>query len=175
MSTAIHSFKERNAWSLAAKQEAFWEPVYQEAFPTTLVKCEAITNRTLQLLGVDRLLTLTNNITLTVDEKARERTDTGDILLEYLHEGQYNRPGWIAKDLAIDYLAYGFVPSQCCYLFDWRMLRRAWMHHEGTWMSKYPKIPAANNGYTTWSLAVPTRVLHDAVRAASVIRIGCHL
>lgn len=172
MSTQFHSFKERNAWSLAAKQEAFWEAIYQKAFPS-LVKCEPVTDRALQLQGVDRLLTLSNGITLTIDEKARERFYSNDILIEYRHEGEYNAPGWIEKDLTIDYLAVGYVPSRRCYLFDWRMLRRAWIHYKDAWMPKYEHKSAKNdNGrYTTWSLIVPTAELQRAVTTASVIEV----
>lgn len=170
MSTQIHSFAERNAWSLAARQESFWEAVYVKAWPN-IVKCEPVTDRALQLRGVDRLITLSNEITLTVDEKSRQRHDTGDILLEYLHEGQYNAPGWIEKDLVIDYLAYGFVPSRRCYLFDWRMLRRAWLHYKDTWLLRYDKKPADNGRYVTWSLAVPTATLQRAVMTASIIEV----
>lgn len=166
----VHNFDERNTWSLAAGDERFWAAVYTKAFPS-LVQCEAITDLKLQLLGVDRLLTLGNGIALTVDEKKRDRFDTGDILLEYEHRGGYNKPGWIEKEATIDYLAYAFIPSKRCYLFDWRMLRRAWCHYKDTWLVRYNHVPAKNRTYTTWSLAVPVDVLYTAVRTASIIEV----
>ncbi len=168
---STHDFIERNRWSLAARQTAFCTAAYHKAF-SSLVRCEPITDLTLQRLGVDRLLVLSNGIELTVDEKIRERHDTGDILLEYRHEGQYSAPGWIEKDLTIDYLAYGFLPSRRCYLFDWRMLRRAWVQHKDSWLGQYRHIQAPNNTYTTRCVAVPIPILQQAVRTASVIDVG---
>lgn len=170
MTTHTHDFNERNAWSLQARQEAFWEAVYQKAFPS-IVKCELIKDLANQKNGVDRLLTLANDITLTIDEKTRERADTGDILLEYKHEGLYNAPGWIEKDLTIDYLAYAFIPNRRCYLFDWRMLRRAWVRYKDVWMVQHRHVVGQNQTYKTWSIAVPTDVLQRAVLTASVIEV----
>lgn len=168
MSAQPHDFNERNEWSKKAKQEAFWEAVYQQAFPS-IVKCEFITDLVHQRNGVDRLLTLSNGITLTVDEKARDRFDTGDILLEYLSNDRTGAPGWIEKDATIDYLAVGFVPSKRCYLFDWRMLRQAWFKHKDAWMVQYRLPPADNRTYKTWSVAVPIKVLQSAMLNAMII------
>lgn len=170
MSTTPHDFNERNRWSLSKSHEPFWCAVYEKAFPS-LVSAELVTDPTLQRAGVDRLLTLGNGIKLTVDEKKRERADTGDILLEYRHEGLYNADGWIEKDLTIDYLAYAFIPNRRCYLFDWRMLRRAWLHYKDQWLLKYEHISSQNKSYKTWSLVVPTDVLYRAVRSASIIEV----
>lgn len=170
MSIQPHDFNERKNWSLDKGHELFWSAVYEKAFPS-LVSAELVTDIALQRTGVDRLLTLGNGICLTVDEKKRERSDTGDILLEYRHEGLYNADGWIEKDLTIDYLAYAFIPNRRCYLFDWRMLRRAWLHYKDRWLLQYEHIPSPNKSYKTWSLAVPTDVLYRAVHSASIIEV----
>jgi hypothetical protein len=170
MSTTTHDFKERLAWSLTARHEVFWDAVYRKAFPS-LARTEIITDLALQKLGVDRLLVLGNGIELTVDEKKRECADPGDILLEYRHEGHYNADGWMEKDATIDYLAYAFIPNRRCYLFDWRMLRRAWLCHKDEWMARFRHIKSNNERYVTWCLAVPTDVLQRAVLSASVIEV----
>lgn len=123
-----------------------------------------------QYLGIDRVVYLSSGKTLYVDEKLREQVYS-DILLEYLSNDATGSPGWIEKDLLIDYMAYAFLPNRRCYLFDWRMLRRAWRHFKDEWMAFYDHCPAKNPGYTTWSLAVPTRVLLKAVKNASIIEV----
>ena len=80
-------------------------------------------------------------------------------------------PGWIEKDLAIDYLAYAFMPSRTVYLFDWLMLRRAWGQFGDEWKRKYKIPPAQNNGYKTHSVAVPIKVLRNAVALARRIQV----
>jgi hypothetical protein len=170
MSTQLHDFHERNSWSLSKGHEPFWFAVYQKAFPS-LVSADLVTDLKYQRMGVDRLLALGNGIQLTVDEKKRECTDTGDILLEYKHTGLYNADGWIEKDLTIDYLAYAFIPNRRCYLFDWRMLQRAWCQHKNEWMLKCQHIKSPNKRYETWCLAVPTPILQRAVLSATVIEV----
>lgn len=172
MTTHRTSFKRDLAWSLEAGHEAFWDAVYRKAFPST-ARTQIITDLKLQRLGVDRLVVLSNGIELTIDEKKRSMSDTGDILLEYRHEGQYNAEGWMEKEATIDYLAYAFIPDRRCYLFDWRMLRRAWCQHKDEWLLRYQHIKSDKNDgrYVTWSLAVPTPILQRAVLSASVIEV----
>lgn len=166
----MHDFHERLEFSQEHKHEDFWQAVYEKAFPdmqfATAVtkKCQG------QYLGVDRVVYLGSSKVLMIDEKLREE-DYNDIFLEYLSNDQTGADGWMEKDLLIDFLAYAFLPSRRCYLFNWQMLRRAWVCYKSEWMEKYPKKPAQNKGYRTWGVPVPIHTLLKAVKDASIIQI----
>lgn len=115
--------------------------------------------------GIDRVLTLSSGKTLTVDEKVRYE-DYDDILLEAWSSIEHKRPGWIAKDLACDYIAYAFVPSRRCYLLPFQTLRAAWRANKGEWYASLRKIRADNGSYTTESVAVPIDLLMGAMNDA---------
>ncbi len=173
--TDARDFHADNRYSLAASEEAFWLAVYRKAF-FNLASQELCTDLALQRQGIDRILRLSNGHTLRIDEKKRAR-EYPDILLEYTSNLERSTPGWIEKDLQIDYLAYGFMQSQRCYLFPWPMLRRAWLHFAPQWKAKYsPPVVArtrvGNATYQTISVAVPTDVLRRAVSTASVIDVS---
>jgi len=167
----LNRFKEQLAWSAEKSYEGFWNAVYKKAFPN-LVKTElCLEDMEAQALGIDRLIHLDNGRIVKVDEKKRSK-DYGDILLEYVSNDRTGSPGWVKKNLAIDYIAYAIVPASRCYLFDWLMLRRAWDFYEEVWKEKYETKSARNPNYNTLSLAVPTRVLMNAVAMSSVINVS---
>jgi len=172
--TPARDFHADNRYSLAASEEVFWMAVYRKAF-SNLLRCELCTDLTKQRQGIDRVLYLSNGRTLYIDEKKRAR-EYSDILLEYTSAKERNTPGWIEKDLAIDYLAYGFMQSQRCYLFPWAMLRRAWTQYGDTWKAKYKEVVArtqvSNFTYQTLSVPVPIDVLRRAVSTAAVIDVS---
>jgi hypothetical protein len=171
MSTSlIHDFHERLAFSEAAGTEPFWDAVYRKAFPTLVGHMQTTGATASQRAGIDRVIHLANGKTLYVDEKKRER-DYADILLEYVSNDRTGAPGWIEKDLAIDYLAYAFMPSQRCYLFPWLILRRAWIGFGAKWKEQYKPVKAQNNTYATWSIPVPILVLRRAVSTAMIIDV----
>lgn len=170
---AIHDFDERLAWSLRSGDEPFWEAVYFKAFPN-MVSWNLCNDIRHQRMGIDRVLSLSNGRKLYIDEKKRSRV-YNDILLEYISVDTTGAPGWMEKDLAIDYLAYAFMPIRRCYLFPWEMLRRAWLHFRDTWKAEYKSVPGYNEGYTTWSVAVPIGVLTKAVSVAAIIDVGAEL
>lgn len=125
--------------------------------------------------GIDRVITLSSGRTVTADEKVREK-DYPDILWEYLSDAEKKRPGWCCKDLACDYIAYAFVPSQTCYLLPALQLRKAFLKHGREWVhlgrsrqNGFQIVRAVNDGYTTVSVAVPIRESLDAIRDAMVI------
>jgi hypothetical protein len=173
----IHDFHERLRFSEACSDEPFWEAVYREAFPNLVSHMLCSGDTTSQRMGIDRLLMLGSGQELRIDEKKRGR-EYGDFLLEYLSNDHTGAPGWIEKDLFIDYLAYAFMPSQKVYLLPWQMLRRAWMIHGETWKQRgedqepgYRIVSASNPGYRTWSVAVPINVLYRSMNSASVIEV----
>jgi len=167
----MHDFKAQLEYSEQASCEPFWGKIYHKAFPSLVNHMPCAGDTKSQRMGIDRVLFLANGQTLYVDEKKR-RADYNDILLEYISVDTTNAPGWIEKDLAIDYLAYAFMESQRVYLFPWHMLRRAWNNYKTKWINEYkPPIVAQNNGYKTISVAVPIMTLKKAVSTATTIQL----
>lgn len=172
--TSARDFWEDNSYSLESGEEAFWAAVYKKAF-YNLRSQELCTNREKQRQGIDRILYLSNGAVLHVDEKKR-REDYPDVLLEYTSCLERDTPGWIEKDLTIDYLAYAFMPSKRCFLFPWHMLRRAWLKYGEHWKGEHRYVKAktrvGNDEYHTVSVAVPTGVLLKAVSTATIIDVS---
>lgn len=173
----VHNFQERLAFSEKASDEPFWEQIYRKAFPRMVNLMLGSGDTDSQRMGIDRVILLSNGKMLTVDEKKREKT-WGDILLEYVSVDTTGAPGWIEKDLAIDFLAYAFMDTRRVYLFSWLLLRMAWQRHKEQWLEKarseqdgFRIVPAQNKGYVTKSVAVPIRVLQEAVQVAAVISL----
>lgn len=170
----VHDFTERLQWSEKQGDEPFWNAVYSKAF-SNLVNHMTCSGDTLsQRQGIDRVVHLASGQTLYIDEKKRGK-DYGDILLEYVSVDKTGAPGWMEKDLNIDYLAYAFMPSKRCYLFPWLPLRRAWNNYKEEWKSLYPRIDGKNKNYTTYSVAVPIKVVRDAVSLAAIIDVSTEL
>lgn len=174
IATPIHNFDERLAWSETASCEPFWDAVYKKAFSNLVNHMQCSGNTASQRQGVDRVLHLSNGKTLYVDEKKRSQVYP-DILLEYVSVSTTGAPGWIEKDLVIDYLAYAFMPTKRVYLFSWPMLRRAWLRYGREWRDKYPRIVAMNREYETHSVAVPISVLQRAVALSAIIDVSQEL
>ena len=156
-------------WSHSLSDEPWWEAVYREAFVDFAGMRSVKQDGWAQRAGIDRQVFLTGGKILQIDEKAR-RSDWPDIILEYYSNEQQEKPGWIAKSLGIDYLAYAFVPSRRCYLLPFPTLRRAWKLNRREWYAHalvcengFRVVRAKNRGYVTVSLAVPIPVLLQAV------------
>jgi len=167
----IHNFAEMLVYSEEASDEPFWREVYKKAFPNMVNEMLGSGNTESQRMGIDRVVLLANGKMLKIDEKKRQRCYP-DILLEYVSVDTTGAPGWIEKDLPIDYIAYAFMPTKRVYLLPWDMLKRAWDHYKKDWLAKYKIPPAQNNGYKTLSVAVPIDILLNAVKSASIIQLG---
>lgn len=161
----VHDFHESLAKSHAQADAGWWLDVYRKAFPNLETMMCVRNDGWAQRGGIDRVLTLSSARTVRIDEKVREK-DWPDILLEYWSDVDRRIPGWCAKELACDYIAYAFVPSQVCYLIPFLELRRAWQQNGKKWVSQYGYRDAKNKGYVTRSCPVPTEVLFDALKAA---------
>lgn len=164
----IHNFRRSLKKSHGYADAPWWLDVYREAFPDLEAAVNVRQDGWAQRGGIDRVLTLSCGKTLNVDEKVREE-DWPDILLEYWSNADRRVPGWVAKDLACDFIAYAFVPSSTCYLLPFLTLRRAWRQHCKAWVRQYKRIEAKNEGYVTVSVAVPTCVLLHALQDAMKI------
>lgn len=179
-----HDFEASLAWGESASEEQFWEAVYFRAFPGIVSLSRSGRDNVAQrVLGIDRYVHLSSGKTLAIDEK-RRRKDWGDVLLEWMSDDVSGAPGWIEKDLQIDFLAYGFVESKRCLLFCWPMLRRAWLRFGDEWKQKaeqgadgFKVVVADNVGrsggrYRTHGVAVPTSELLAAVKNAAIIDLS---
>lgn len=169
-SLAVHDFRQQLMFSEAASDEPFWNEIYKKAFPNMVNNMLASGDTVSQRMGIDRVIVLSNGQILKIDEKKRVQ-EYQDILLEYISVDTTGAPGWMEKDLAIDYLAYAFMPTSRVYLFSWPMLRRAWYFKKTEWIAKYQKVTARNVGYQTISVAVPTSVLLAEVKNAGIIQL----
>lgn len=164
----VHDFRTSLARSHAHSDAPWWLDVYRSAFPT-LIGCHDLrADGWAQRGGMDRMLVLSSGKTLTVDEKVREK-DWPDVLLEYWSDAGNKAPGWIAKDLACDFIAYAFVPSQTCLLLPFHQLRLAWQQHRREWVNQYQIVRADNGRYVTVSVAVPKDVLMRRIGEAMSI------
>lgn len=183
----VHSFETSLRNGQKNDEAPFWGSIYRARFhnyrshTTTRRICDEgkislAMYQKFQMDGIDHIITLTNGIDLTADAKNRETRYGGDIGLEYISSdrGRFEwhdrperhthncTPGWIEKDLTVDYLAYAFVPDRHAFVFDFRTLREAWLRYGDAWIAKYQVSPAQNRGYKTWSVYVPTDVLTAA-------------
>lgn len=164
----VHDFRQSLARSHGYAEAPWWLEVYRTAFPS-LVGCHDIrADGWAQRGGIDRMLVLSSGKTLSVDEKVRER-DWPDVLLEYWSDTGAKTPGWVAKDLACDFIAYAFVPSQTCLLLPFQQLRRAWQMHHRQWVNEFPRIRADNGRYVTTSVAVPRDELMKRIGEAMFV------
>jgi hypothetical protein len=173
----VNDFKRDLSYSLEQREEKFWKAVYYKAFPnlTDMRICHDLDR---QRKGVDRLVTLSSGDIIAIDEKKRRKQYT-DILLEYISVDRNNAPGWIEKDLAIDFLAYAFMPSKQVYLFSWPLLKRVWNHYGDRWINYardkqdgFSIIVARNKSYNTYSVAVPRNILMKSIQTAAIIDVS---
>jgi hypothetical protein len=165
----IHDFRTSLQKSHDQADAPWWFEVYKTAFPDMRACVNVRQDGWAQRGGIDRVITLASGKTLAVDEKVREQ-DWPDIALEYWSDVEHRIPGWVAKDLACDFIAYAFVPSQTCYLLPFQTLRAAWRKNGAAWVRDFqPPIKARNNGYTTICVGVPTDILLQALGDAMAI------
>ena len=165
----IYNFYDQLNYSLDAREEVFWDSVYHKAFPT-MISSNIVTDLEKQKLGIDRVIKLHNGKDIYIDEKKREQV-YDDILLEYLSVDTKGSPGWMEQNLAIDYIAYAFMPIQTVYLFQWDLLKRAWEFYKEDWKKEYKIVYARNNTYKTYSVAVPIKTLLKSITTASIIKV----
>lgn len=178
-----HEFRQCLEWGERMSDEPFWGAVYQKAFPgfVSMSKNRPKHVNVAQYAGIDRWVCLSSGAVLRIDEKKRGQEYT-DILLEFVSRDTDNEPGWIEKDLQIDYLAYAFIGSRRCYLFPWQLLRRVWKAFGEDWKQLgYSKadgfsyVEAKNPGYLTFSVAVPIPTLLQKIRASMVIDVAAEM
>lgn len=170
-------FRHDLEYSNAQSDLPFWERFYRQAFPTAIEIIDCAKDMACQRVGIDRKIKLAVGQILKIDEKKR-RKDYGDILLEYISVDTTGALGWIEKDLGIDYIAYACMESLRVYLLPFPLLRLAWTEYSDCW-KEYGKerkngfriCPTDNPGYRTWSVAVPTDILYNAIVEAAQVKV----
>ena len=174
MST-VHNFATSLRRSEVQVDATWWEAVYRKAFPTMAAMVPVRQDGWAQRGGIDRIIILASGKEIKIDEKVRDR-DFNDVLLEYWSNTERRIPGWIAKDLACDFVAYAYLETQRCFLLPFPLLRRAWKQHGREWVEKaesqeeeFRKVVARNQGYITTSVAVSWNVLSEALTDSMVI------
>jgi hypothetical protein len=171
----VHRFHDSLAVSESAADEPFWEGVYRAAIPGFVSMSRSPAGDTVaQRSGIDRWIHTTSGRAFTADEKRRGK-HYPDVALEVGHiqkSGGWTF-GWINKDLPIDFLTYGWVPSQRAIVFPWPVLRSAWLANRIEWQGRveagrdgFKRIAAENPTHTTISYAIPTGVLLAACSRA---------
>lgn len=158
------------AYSQVSSEEDFWQAVYRKAFPNLVNQMACPGDHESQRMGIDRIILLSNGMTIKIDEKKR-RTEYKDILLEFLSNDKTGALGWVEKNLAINYIAYAFMESRRVYLLDWQMLKRVWLKFGDEWKRTYKIVKAPNSQYTTHSVAVPIDVLLSKIKSATIIDV----
>lgn len=165
----VRTFDADLRYSLESSDEPFWDAVYRKAF-VNFKSSEIVSRKDWQLLGIDRIINLTSGQRIKVDEKKR-RVEYGDFALEFLGNDKTGSPGWVCKDLAIDFLAYAFMQSRRVYLLQWNLLRAAWRSKGETWKSSYRIISSNNPTYKTLSVAVPIGVVLESIQSHCIINV----
>jgi hypothetical protein len=177
----VHNFESSLRRSHSYADAPWWNEVYDNLFPGCMVQ-DMRTDGWWQRAGIDRRLHLLNGTSVSVDEKVREE-DWPDFALEAFWDwrgsAEGSADGWMQlaanNQLACDYLAYAFVPSQTCYLLPMRELARAWTIHRREWWNLAKEkargfrfADAKNSGrggrgYVTRSVCVPRNIVFGAI------------
>lgn len=165
-----HNFNAQLRYSEDPKDDAFWINAYRSFFPNFAGAVLNSGKNEGQYRGVDRLVYLSNDRVLRIDEKKREGR-YNDMLIEYLSNDQTGAVGWIEKPLAIDYIAYAVMATRQVRLLDWLTLQRAWFANRDTWKRECFHVQARNPGYVTHSVAVPFYKLLRAMNEVSLIQV----
>lgn len=200
--TQVRDFSTDLEFSEKASCEPFWKAVYDKAFPNIVNQMPCPGDTVSQRMGIDRLVMLSNGFTIAIDEKKR-RDNYGDISLEYRHvyANGDTSPGWIEKDLSIDYLAYAIMPTLSCYLLPWQTLKRVWNTKGKEWTRlgietfkarekakkeakgkryDYPKNGfdisiSPNRGYKSYGVCVKPDILFATMNEYSIIDVSVEL
>lgn len=159
----MNNFAEDLKFSHKCEDDPCWRSIYEQAFPTMVAMISHRENGDHQKAGIDRSVILANSKQIMIDEKARRRFDTGDIMLEFISNDQRGDKGWVEKSLLCDYIAYAFIPSGICYLMPVPQLQAAWIKHKVEWLAAYGTMKAKNATYYTHNCPVKTGVLFSSI------------
>ena len=158
----MNHFQPDLQYSHEQQNAPIWESLYKKAFPTMKAMTNHAEDGDHQRVGIDRTIVLESGAAIWIDEKVR-RGDWDDILLEYISNDRTQSPGWVEKHLVCHYISYLMEPTEKLYILPVIQMQAAWLKNKKSWIAKYPKIEAQNNGWNTISCAVPIRVLYPEI------------
>lgn len=183
----VHEFGASLAYSHDQADQAWWEPVYREAFPDFVTMVDLRQDGWHQRAGRDRMIVLTSGRSVFVDEKVRKKAYP-DVALEIwsVYPKEHSKPpykpvggavpGWAREAKDCEWLAYAFVPKRTCHLLPFLGVRRALEKYKGAWVADanaeangFRWVKAENPRYDTISIAVPISVLNCAIADAMTI------
>ena len=170
--TDLHDFQDDLAYSKEQTLQPWWTYVYRRFFVGYSHMTDHSGDMEMQAKGIDRTVHLKNGRHFHIDEKVRRKA-YNDVLLEIWSKAKTENtdavPGWIQKNLHVDFIAYAFEPTNCCFLLPFPALRLAWMDNRKEWCERFPLIRAENrdeetgDSWTTESVAVPLPVIFPAL------------
>ena len=159
----VNDFQTDLAYSQSTEHQPRWERFYRAAFGD--IRSIGGYNDSLdtQRKGVDRVITLRNGNTVSIEEKVR-RQEHPDVLLEILSDVERGSLGWMEKLLLCDYIAYVWEAYGQGLLLPYQPLQQVWQENKGDWRREYGTVDAPNKGYITRNVPVPIDVLLNAIR-----------
>jgi hypothetical protein len=138
----------------------FWAKVYKKAFSIMTGIVDLSDDKKAQAEGIDTIIKLPYGGILSIDEKMR-RQYRPDVLIEYVSNDKSNSPGWIEKDLKIDFIAYAYMDINRVLFVPYNELKKLWSDNKEAWLKRYKIPPAKNTGYNTLNVAVPLEELRS--------------
>lgn len=157
----LNDFNVDLEYSLEAGEDTMFDNFYWRIFGSVLQSIEKVTDKDLQLKGVDKILILKNGKKIMIDEKKR-RKDYDDIAIEIWSDTAKNTPGWVFKPFT-DYVVYAFMPSKRVYLLP-SLLLKIYVHENWENLVNFFQPKAVNHGYITTSVAVPIDILLEGLK-----------
>lgn len=173
--TELASYDAEHAEEQRISSWCGWEDVYRAAFPSC-TGVERVTDVLMQKAGVDRIVYLGSaRVSVHVDEKY-DRHRTGNFFLELQSDAERGQEGWlVGKDA--DFIGYLFRPERAFYLLPYRRLAEQWERRREDWADRYgikniPNRSRTGGQYTTTGIAIPRRVVLDAIDGATLVRFA---
>jgi len=158
----VNDFNADLQYSLDQKECEMLDAFYCREFPN-ICRIELIEDLERQRRGMDKILHFNSGYQISLDEKKR-RKDYGDILLETWSQYENDRRGWLYS-AQCDYIVYAIMPTQTVYLLPVLLLKKAWHNKRDAWLGAYEEVQSHNKNYTTINIAIPIKVLMEAIQA----------
>jgi len=129
----------------------------------------SVKEKKLQYAGVDRLITVSGQQPLRIEEKIR-RITRGDILVELIADNNYYLKshrglGWGLKPYSTDLLLYFFEDTETGHIFSWIKFQKTLMDNLPKWYdlaknnSKgFSLKKAYNKGYYSLNIVIPRTI-----------------
>lgn len=116
----------------------WWTALHKKAFGPNYIYSRLERDLERQKVGIDRVVSLTQCRTITLEEKT-DYTTYQNIPLEVFSTScdTFTTPGWIEKPLASTVFAYGFHKFNTAYYFSTPDLLKAWQTHKTEWLDRY--------------------------------------